>query len=49
MFVMTSSVHVFKKVYQWTNFSQITFIAPSGMEGDRLNVVFGLTGICIDL
>ena len=44
MFVMASSVHVFKR----TNFSQITYKASSGMEGERLHVVFGLTGICLD-
>ena len=49
MFVMASSVHVFKEVYQRTNFSQITYKASSGMEGERLHVTFGLTGICIDL
>ena len=49
MFVMASSIHVFKEVYQRTNFSQITYKASSGMEGERLHVVFGLTGICIDL
>ena len=49
MFVMASSVHVFKEVHQRTNFSQITHKASSGMEGERLHVVFGLTGICIDL
>ena len=43
------SVHVFKEIYQRTNFSQITYKASSGMEGERLHVVFGLTGICIDL
>ena len=37
-------VHVFKEVYQRTNFSQITY---NGRE--RLHVVFGLTGICINL
>ena len=47
MFVMASSVHVFKEEYQRTNFSQITYKASSGMEGERLHVVFGLTGICI--
>ena len=40
MFVMASSVHVFKEVYQRTNFSQITYKASSGMEGERLHVVF---------
>ena len=49
MFVMASSIHVFKEVYQRTNFSQITYKASSGMEGERLHVVFGLTGICLDL
>ena len=44
---MASSVHVFKEVYQRTNFSQITH--KHGMEGERLHVGFGLTGICIDL
>ena len=44
-FVTASSVHVFKEVYQQTNFSQITYKASSGMEGERLHVVFGLTGI----
>ena len=39
MFVMTSSVHVFKEVYQ-TKFSQITYKASPGMEGERLHVVF---------
>ena len=48
MFAMASSIHVFK-VYQRTNFSEITYKASSGMEGERLHVVFGLTGICIDL
>ena len=48
-FVTASSVHVFKDVYQRTNFSQITYKASSGMEGERLHVVLGLTGICIDL
>ena len=48
-FVMASYVHVFKEVYQRTNFSQITYKASSGMDGERLHVVFGLTGICIDL
>ena len=33
MFVMASSVHVFKDVYQRTNFSQITYKASSGIEG----------------
>ena len=46
MFVMASSVLVFKEVYQRTNFSYITYKASSGMEGERF---FGLTGICIDL
>ena len=26
------SVHVFKEVYQWTNFSQITYKASFGIE-----------------
>ena len=43
---MASSVHVFKEVFQRTNFSQITYKASSGMEGGRLHVVSGLTGIC---
>ena len=47
MFVMASPVHVFKEVYQWTNFSQITYKTSSGMDGERLHVVFGLAGICI--
>ena len=47
MFVMASSFQVFKEVYQRTNFSQITYRskASSGMEGQRLHVVWGLTGI----
>ena len=48
-FVTASSVHVFKEVYQRTNLSQKTYKASSGMEGERLHVVFGLTGICIDI
>ena len=35
-----SSVHVFKEVYQRTNFSLITYKASSGMEGERMHVVF---------
>ena len=31
-------------VYQRTNISQITYKASSGMEGERLHVVFGLIG-----
>ena len=49
MFVMASSVHVFKEVYQQTNLSQITYKASLGMEGERLHVGLGLTGICLDL
>ena len=45
MFIMASSVHVFKEVYQRTNFKQITYKTSSGMEGERLHVDFGLTGI----
>ena len=48
-FVTASSVQVFKEVYQQTNFSPITYKASSGMKGERLHVVFGLTEICIDL
>ena len=40
---------LFKEVHQRTNFSQITYKASPGMEGERLHVFFGLTGICIDL
>ena len=44
-FVTASSVHVFKEVYQGTNFSQITYRASSGMEGERMHVVFELIGL----
>ena len=40
--VQRSSRHLpftfFKEVYQRTNFSQITYKASSGMEGERLHV-----------
>ena len=36
------SVHVFKEVYQRTKFSHNTYKASSGMEGERMRVVFGL-------
>ena len=38
-FVTASSVHVFKEVYR-TNFSQITYKASAGMEGERMHVFF---------
>ena len=44
-FVTASSVHVFKEVYQLTNFSQITYKASSGMEGERMHVFFWLIGL----
>ena len=43
--VMASSGHVFKEVYQRTNFSQITYKALSGMEGKRMHVFFGAVWI----
>ena len=39
-FVTASSVHVFKEVYQRNNFSRIAYKASSGMEGERMHVVF---------
>ena len=39
-FVTASSVHVFKEVYQQTNFSQITYTVSSDMEGERMYVFF---------
>ena len=38
--VKASSVLVFKKVCQRTNFSQITYKASSGMVGEMMHVVF---------
>ena len=41
-FVMAPSVHIFKEVYQLTNFSQITYKASSGVEGERMHGFFVL-------
>ena len=37
--------YVFKEVYQRTKLSHITYKASSGMEGERMHVVFGLIGL----
>ena len=39
-FVTASSVLVFKEVCLRTNFSQITYKASSGMEGEMMHVFF---------